>query len=368
MIKRLTLAGSAREIGKKHGELGKEQVFQSLDLYERLFHEYQNITWQEARERALVHVKAIEKHDPSMLEEIEGIALGAGVDFEDILALNARSEIALAGSGPSFSDGCTAMSVYPPLTNDTIIAQNWDWKGEQEKSLLLLDIEAVNAPKITMVTEGGMIGKIGFNEAGVGICFNALITDKKSDQLPIHLGLRAVLNSYSMSEAIAKIKQKQIAAAASFLIGYDNGEDAGMSVNVEVSPFGMDYVSGEDGRLVHTNHVLSQKVLQDLSDMNELRFEDSMLRKKRAEQLMLGALVNNERIDEDTFKSWLGDTYNAPNAINHFKNEAAPTHRQMETVFSVVMNLSKRTMDLCVGKPSENEFVSITQEGHYGVH
>lgn len=360
MIKRLILHGSAKEIGKQHGEQGKEEVIQSLETYEKLFQGYQHISWSEAKERALAHLKAIEAYDPQMVEEMEGIAEGAGVDFEDILALNARSEIALAGyKGAAFSDGCTAIAVMPPVTSDTIIGQNWDWKGTQQKSLLLLDIQRESKPDITMVTEGGIIGKIGFNSAGVGVCFNALITDKKSEEIPIHLGLRAVLNSYSLTEAASRIKDGQIAAAASFLIGSDDGNGNGMAVNAEVSPFGIDYVGGNDGKLVHTNHLCSDFIKQHLKDMNEFRYDDSMLRKMRAEQLVNTAIAKGDPINEESFKTWLSDTFNAPNAINHFPNDRAPEHRQNETVFSIIMNLSKRKMLLCIGKPSEGHFEEI---------
>lgn len=361
MINKLILSGSARDIGYQHGAYGKKEVLQSLETYEKLFHGYQQIDWSEAKERALTHLNAIEKYDPSMIEEMEGIAAGAGVDFEDILALNARSEIALAGyGGTSFSDGCTAIAVTNPIIPETIIGQNWDWKPAQINSLLLLEIESDARPDITMVTEGGMIGKIGFNSAGVGVCFNALITDKKSHEVPVHLGLRAVLNSHSLTEAISKIKGTQMASAASFLIGYDEGDGNGMAVNAEVSPFGLDYVGGDDGILVHTNHLLSDQVLINLKDMNEFRFEDSMLRKKRAEQLIHTTIARQESISEKTFEAWLSDEFNAPNSINHFENKRAPEHRRMETVFSIIMNLSKRKTYLRVGKSIEdNEYVEI---------
>ena len=111
---------------------------------------------------------------------MEGVAVGAGVDFEDILTLNARSEIALTGRKDiAFADGCTAIAVTPPASQDTIIGQNWDGKGSQIDSLLLLNIEQSDKPNITMVTEGGIIGKVGFNSAGVAVCLNAL-DDAKS--------------------------------------------------------------------------------------------------------------------------------------------------------------------------------------------
>ena len=360
VIKKLTLQGSAKEIGYTHGSEGKHQVLQSLETYEELFHGYQHINWNEAKERGLQHLKAIEKYDPEMLEEMQGIADGAGVEFEDILALNARSEIALTGyKGQAFSDGCTAISVTSPIITDTIIGQNWDWKGSQKESLLLLQIENKNDPDITMITEGGMIGKIGFNSAGVGICFNALHTDKKSREVPIHLGLRAVLKSNSLTEAVAKIKDGQMACAASFLIGYDDGKGNGLAVNAEVSPFGIDFVGGNDGKLVHTNHLISDVLKQNLTDMNDFRHDDSMLRKLRAEQLINMSIKSGKPVDEKTFESWLSDTFNAPNSINHFENELAPEHRKMETVFSIIINLSKRKASYRIGNSVEENYIEI---------
>lgn len=360
MITKLKLQGSAKEIGYKHGHEGKQQVIQSLETYEKLFHGYQHIDWEEAKRRGLEHYKAIEKYDPNMLDEMQGIADGAGVEFEDILALNARSEIALTGyKGQTFSDGCTAISVTSPITSDTFIGQNWDWKGSQKESLLLLEIESENKPDITMITEGGMIGKIGFNSAGIGICFNALHTDKVSNEVPIHLGLRAVLNSNSLVEAVSKVKHGQMACAASFLIGYDDGLGNGLAVNAEVSPFGIDFVGGNGGSLVHTNHMISDVLKKNLTDMNEFIHDDSTLRKLRAEQLIQSSIKSGEPIHEKTFENWLSDNFNAPNSINHFENEFAPEHRRMETVFSIIMNLSKRTASYRIGNSVDEKYTEI---------
>lgn len=360
MVEKLVLKGTPREIGRQHGIYGKKQVLQSMETYESLFYGYQNISWAEARKRALQHLSAIESFNFALIEEMEGIAEGAGVDFEDILTLNARSEIALGNYDRKiFSDGCTAIAITSPLINETIIGQNWDWKSEQLNSLLLLEIQNKKKPIITMVTEGGIIGKIGMNSAGMGVCFNALLTNKKNNQVPIHLGLRSVLDSYTISEAISKLNGGKMAATASFLIGNDDGKGNGMAVNIEVSPFGIDVVGDNEGKLVHTNHILSESLKLHLEDRNEFVFEDSMMRKRRAEQLINKNLYNQIPINEETFKEWFSDTYNAPNSINHYENCHVPEHRRMETVFSIIMNLSTRKMLLCEGKPAESEYIEI---------
>jgi hypothetical protein len=65
-----------------------------------------------------------------LVEEMRGVADGASLDLEDILALNVRTEIAYG----MFSDGCTAFSWK--VGEKSFIAQNWDvsfittWRSE----------------------------------------------------------------------------------------------------------------------------------------------------------------------------------------------------------------------------------------------
>jgi isopenicillin-N N-acyltransferase-like protein len=79
----------------------------------------------------------LEKHAPSAIEEMQGIAAGAGVSFNDILILNCRSEIGLTGG---MVDGCSALAFKHPETGKQILAQNWDWFKEQLNNVIVLDI------------------------------------------------------------------------------------------------------------------------------------------------------------------------------------------------------------------------------------
>ncbi|CDQ38576.1 MULTISPECIES: C45 family autoproteolytic acyltransferase/hydolase [Virgibacillus] len=360
-MKILNLEGTAKEIGRQHGEQGKKEIDKSMETYERLFYEYQGIDWKTVRERALIHVPAIEAFDSVLLDEIEGVAEGSGLAFEDILALNARSEIALTGDAhTSFSDGCTSICTSSPLTADTIIGQNWDWKATQKDSLLMMNIERKDRPNILMVTEGGIIGKIGCNEHAVGVGLNALHSSKKSDGVPIHLGLRSILDSASLHEAMGKIQEGQMASAANFMIGYSEGAHHGMTFHVEVSPFGIAITNKEASHGVHTNHICSQEIQMQVGEGNNLRYSDSEIRKRRAEQLLAQAIQNKTEITEETFKIWLSDTFNAPNSINHFVNKQAPVHRRMETIFGIVMNLTKNRIYICDGMPVDHPFQKYT--------
>jgi len=61
---------------------------------------------------------------PKYVTEMQGVADGAGVEYEDILAMNVRTEIAFG----AFNDGCTALSWK--AGEKSLLAQNWDWNIE----------------------------------------------------------------------------------------------------------------------------------------------------------------------------------------------------------------------------------------------
>lgn len=95
---------------------------------------------------------------------------------------------------------------------------------QQKENLVLLTIEQAGKPTIKMVTEAGILGKIGLNSAGVGVCLNAIrAKGMDATRLPCHLGLRMVLESSSRSEAVAKLEKVGIASACHMLIADATG-------------------------------------------------------------------------------------------------------------------------------------------------
>lgn len=225
-FKIIEAAGTPYEIGFAHGEQGREEVLCSIATYKEMFKTYANLGWEEAKHRSRAYIEHISRYDSDLLEEIRGVAAGAGVELEDILALNARSEVILMSGSKMPSDGCTAVAVTPESTQDrhTILAQNWDWKGRQIEAVLVLKIIQQDKPAITMVTEGGIIGKVGFNDAGIGVCLNALGTVGNPYGLPLHIVLRGILDSRKLSDAIQKINAQPNACAANYLLAAKCGE------------------------------------------------------------------------------------------------------------------------------------------------
>lgn len=79
------------------------------------------LNWHQVRLEAIKFLPLLQETAwKPLVKEMRGVAGGAGVDFEDILALNVRTEIAYG----MFSDGCTAFSWK--VGEASFIAQNWD--------------------------------------------------------------------------------------------------------------------------------------------------------------------------------------------------------------------------------------------------
>lgn len=346
-MKVLELTGTPYEIGLNHGREAKSEVNFSLDSYERLFYQNANITWAQAKEFARQHLNAIERANVSLVEEMEGVAKGASVDFEDILALNARSEIVLTQNN---MDGCTSFAVMPPVGEKAFLAQTWDWKSAQSRSLVMAKIRQQNKPAINMVTEGGIIGKIGQNNCGLGVCLNALRANVKSNQLPVHLGLREVLNARDIHEAHNKVVNGKLGSSANFMVAQDNGIQH-KAINLELSPDKYDKKETETSFLYHTNHFCSGAVKESIGQENINESENSFDRIDRIRELMMPLTSNHEVASESDIKMWLSDHANKPNTICRHNKAGTSDYTDTITAFAVIMNLTNKSMHVMEGQP-----------------
>lgn len=130
-LPKIICAGTPEEIGLAHGRVAGDRIRLGINNYSKLFVELAGITWDNARQRANMFLDSLQCTVPEIMEEMHGIAVGAKVEFLDIVVLNLRSEIALA----TITDGCTAVA---QISNDgdVFVAQNWDWVSEARDTMV----------------------------------------------------------------------------------------------------------------------------------------------------------------------------------------------------------------------------------------
>ncbi|KAK7745772.1 hypothetical protein SLS53_002489 [Cytospora paraplurivora] len=345
-------SGTPREIGYTHGSAAKAQVEGSITFYANLFQERCSMDWAAVRSEASRYVQPLEQISPRYLEEIRGLADGAGVDFLDILALNVRTEITFGlfadpedvdsqATDDIPSDGCTALGFVDD--SESWIAQTWDWQPAQGPNLIVCHISqyGTEVPDISMVTEAGIIGKIGFNSAGVGTCLNAIrARGVDRTKLPVHFALRTVLESSSRKEAIGKLVALGVAGSGHILVGDGSGASG-----LECTVLGIKEIVMENKRVYHTNHlILHHPQVEELP-----MWTDSTARLARIQELANVAIkASGQNLETviDMFK----DEQGYPSSINRKKEGESGS----QTLFTIIMNLSKKRAFIRFGRPSEN--------------
>ena len=247
-----------------------------------------------------------------------GVAAGADVHQCSILALNVRTEIAFG----MFSDGCTALSWKTESTN--LLAQNWDWHQEQKENLIRLRIKQQHKPNIDMITEAGIIGKIGLNSAGVGVCLNAIRAKGVSFvKLPCHLALRRCLDSNSRTEAVAALKRVGVASSCNILVADPPG-----GIGLECSSEDIVRLPMSEGGLItHTNHFIREHPGVE----EKVHFRNTQPRLERIHELLKAA-----KPDIDSVRKLLEDENGFPTSINRQRTDDST----FATLFSVVMDLA----------------------------
>ena len=249
MFPLIEVSGSARERGQQHGREAKARIARSIATYARLF-AYCGIDWRGAQRLGAGYRDVIAGLDPALLAEIEGIASGSGRNVDEILALNARTEIlppsypgephpdqlriaaANVKSGVPDWGECTAVAVKPgeSTTGTTLLAQNWDWLGAQRAALVLLRVRGAAGVACLTLTEAGMLAKIGLNSRGFGVCLNILRSsdDGSHTGVPVHVLLRALLDRDSVADAVAFASRLTFGASSNVLCADASGDTAAL--------------------------------------------------------------------------------------------------------------------------------------------
>ncbi|MDD3221035.1 MAG: acyl-CoA--6-aminopenicillanic acid acyl-transferase [Clostridia bacterium] len=351
----IEVSGSNYEIGFSHGQQAKKQIDVTVETYKNMFYEFSKIEWERAQKIALTFEEDIKAFNPDYIEEIHGIADGSGYKYEEILALNVRSELVFQGSHIT-SDGCTSVVVTGDrgVGGKTFLGQNWDWKVKMLEGIILLKIKKEGKADIATLTEAGIVGKIGCNANGVGVCFNALSVDEAPSGVPIHLVLREILEQPNLLEAMSVVTANKVGCPANVLIASKYGE--ALDFEIEVEDFEALYPI--DGIMTHTNHYVNPRLPRvGHKDTASPKFPDTFIRRGRAEKIIRS--VQGEIGMEDIKKVFC--SHQDPScAICHHEEHNGPSGGEIGTVASILMDLEAGKLYITAGVPCENEYVEYS--------
>lgn len=359
----IRVSGGPGDRGRQYGIQARERIGISIGLYRRVFEHYAGWSWDRVVGHARAYLPAIEAAHPRYLQEIVGIAEGAGHAVDDILAINVRTEIMFAAVARQAAGECTAFAVLPAATagGHPLIGQNWDWKPHCTETVVVLEAEQDDGPAYVTVVEAGLLAKTGFNSAGIGLVTNALVSDRDRGDpgLPYHVILRAILDAPNLPGALDAVTRHPRASAANYLVSSREG----MAVDIEAAPGDHSQVWlhwPDPDTLVHTNHYLADTALKDVMRWHA---PDSPFRHQRASSLLA---EHRGRVHPAMLQAMLRDHVNHPAGVCAHPDPSLPELEQDMTVASVLFDLESRTMWIADGQPCEVEYRRADYAGFLG--
>jgi len=299
------VCGSSYDMGYQHGAQAAGPIRRYLGLISRLTGLSLDVLGHNAR----AFLPILQAFSPAFVEEVRGLADGAGISFDQALLCQVRGEaVRVSGIDASRSDeGCTAFAFTGSATADgqPLAGQNQDLEPEFEELGILLRVKPNDGrPQALMFTYAGQLGYAGMNEHGLAHFNNTLFDYEWRFALPRQPLKRVLLEQRTVADCVALLAWWRVCSAANAVL-CDRKEIA----DVEMRPEGCALWPGDhpDARL-HTNHYLTAQFAAHETNM----VGDSRPRLARLAALAAGAWGD---ITVDVLKGWLADHAGDPGGI-----------------------------------------------------
>lgn len=365
----IDLPGRPFDDGLTHGRAAAEAITENLRIYYDRFQREARLSVAETRARGRAYLAVIDRAAPAYGEAMRGLADGAGVSLDDVAVLNARYELlysqystinqsaAVSPRGIP-AGGCTAFAVTPEVSADghLYLGQNWDWFPAVRGVVLRSSHAGLH---VAAFSEAGIVGgKIGMNSAGLGLVINGLLSsqdDWSALTTPFHVRTWRMLHTSTLREAVRVVTDEPRACSANFLLGQANG--IAEVVDIEAAPEATCALAPEGGVLVHANHFVNPDrlgVWQPLAEEKTSTYErGARLR------FLLAEGARRRTLDAAGLMTILRDHDGHPDSVCRHPNPRLPEEERVETVVSVVEDLTAGCFYVAGGTPCTSPFTEI---------
>lgn len=197
---------------------------------------------------------------PAHVREIEGIAAGAGQDFETIFLWNCRGDLRLpedvsAATAEAAASGCTTIMVPADGGRPAVIAHNEDGAAELLGSCLWVEVEPEGESAWQSFMYPGMLPghTFGLNDAGVVQTINNIRAHDLKPGIPRHVICRAILGSNGLDAAIEILQRPDRASG----FHHNLGEAGSRRLASVEAPASGCHVRTPGAPMAHANHLVA---------------------------------------------------------------------------------------------------------------
>ncbi|WP_447038078.1 C45 family autoproteolytic acyltransferase/hydolase [Streptomyces sp. DSM 118878] len=377
----IEISGSPTERGRQYGESVRPQIQAAIGYYEEAFGHSAGLTWDRVTARAARWLDPVRDYAPHLVDEMRGIADGAGVTLLDVLALNARGEVIYdrsfadmaeasqeAGGDEEPAEGCTSFAAYGQASGDGHVyaGQNWDWRAGVADTVVMIRIVQPPRPTLIMQVEAGQIGRQGASSAGIALNANGL-GGRFDDAigLPQTVVRRSVLDQATITDALDVLCRTRAHIASNALLTCREG----FAIDLETTPAGHGWMYPADGLLVHGNHYQAG-IPAALADGYRPMSSDSLVRVPRAEE-GLRALRASTGPDESRklIKQAMSDHLGLPESLCTHPDPRRPAVKHWATLVSSCVDLTTGDYHVTAGTPCDRDYQHMPwnlYDGPYG--
>lgn len=345
----ISISGNPFDRGVQYGRAVPDRIAHSAQHYRT---ELKKIGTSASRQDALIKefAEQIERFDVSHTEEMRGIAQGSGSAFDDIVLINARTEViakarllAKMESLDPAEGECTAALVMPArsATGALIQAHNWDWDPEACDSTIVLRVTLETGVTLLTLVEAGGLARHGFNSAGIGLTGNYLSSDRDYTQsgVPLSSIRRAALSQEHVAISMQLIAATPKSCSSNMIVTQD-----GWVIDFECAPDESFPVLPQDGILTHSNHFMSEVALGKLREAGLKNAVDTYYRAWRVRELLDAC---GPTISVADVRRALADDWATPYSVCR-PPRGTLTGGRSATVATLIIDTAVGTMDIAV--------------------
>jgi len=295
--------------------------------------------WKKVRAEAELFLAYTNKYMPEYVTEIKGAADAAGLEVADVFPSLCEE---IGDPNYRFTRGCSDLIASNDVTSDgsVLAAHNNDTSVSSQDSVVVVHYQVDGEPEIVTVGFGALSISVGYNSAGISLTGNQLDSNDMRVGVPRLLLVRKILAARTLGDAIDAAILKERASNYNQLITDSSGE----IYSIEGSATDYAPLYSTAGYLVHTNHYVAPYMRN--FEVDPQGITSSIIRFNRGSRLLK---KNAGRITVDMLKGFLSDHVNYPKSICRHGD-------RIKTTFSVIINLTTKTMLMARGNPCEVKF------------
>ncbi len=329
----LEVSGSNYEMGFQIGKKFRKNIKNVLDGSDVIRNKFSERFSAKCR-------KLCDRDFPQYVEELKGMAEGAGQTYPDLFLLQIEKEV----FNRLLVDRCT--TVVFRESGHFILGHNEDGRKEYLKNVYFLRMKTGETSILSFCYTGILPGNaIWINSHGLVCSLTNLHAKLVKPGVPKYVLNRALTESKNLDDfiKIAKMPEKTFGFHAVVI-----SQREGKAFGIETTPYDYEIVDIGD-KYFHTNHYIFKK----FSDIPQFISRSSISRYKRVYEMVM---KGDKGGAETVIKKILSDHKNSPFSICRHGDPSSTGKTSYHTFSGLLVNSSDLEMKASQGNPCNSEW------------